>query len=333
MNALTNLDLRHVRYAVALADELHFGRAASRLDISEQTLSAQIRRLEDQLGTVLFIRDRRHVEVTKAGSIFVTTGRKLLVEANDMLMEISPQTDRLRIDVEMESLETPMLVSEEVFGAVDGELPEIREGHGLAATLPNLVAGDIDVTFGWLAPGERLPKGIAHRLIRRQPINLLLPVEHPLAGAAETPLAELRRFPVVVYAPREAVAWRAWQKALISAFGLQLGRRVDMHGQRAIARAVAASGSLALTRLVASPSVEVTLRPLVDPVPVLNWSMLWRSSEQARIDPFLAKLEHFLAERRWLDPPDRLWWSPDEGSPVRPPVTMSVLRTKERRSP
>jgi hypothetical protein len=149
-------------------------------------------------------------------------------------------------------------------------------------------------------------------LIRRQPINVLLPVEHPLAPAPETPLAELRRFPVLVYAPREAVDWRAWQKALISAFGLQLGRRIDMHGQRAIARAVGASGCPALTRLVATPSAELTLRPLVDPVPVLNWSMLWRSSDQARIDPFLAKLDHFLTERRWLDPPDRLWWSPDD---------------------
>jgi len=315
MGTLTNLDLRHVRYAVALADELHFGRAASRLDITEQTLSAQIRRLEHQLGTVLFIRDRRHVEVTRAGRVFVATGRRLLVEANDMLTEIARQSDRLRVDVEMESLETPMLIGDEVFGAVDDQLPEIREGHGFATALPNLVAGDIDVTFGWLAPGERLPKGIAHTLVRRQPINILAPPSHPLASAPEIPLAELRRFPVLVYAPREAVAWRAWQKELITAFGLQLGTRVDMHGQRAVTRAVLASGHAAVTRLTTAPSNELTLRPLVDPVPVLNWSMLWRASDQGRIDPFLAKLENFLADRRWLEPPDRWWWSPDDTAP------------------
>jgi len=198
---LTNLDLRHVRYAVALADELHFGRAAARLDITEQTLSAQIRRLEHQLGTVLFIRDRRHVEMTSAGTVFVTTGRRLLAEAGDLLREVARQSDRLRIDVEMESLETPMLIGDEVFGAAADQLPEIREEHGLAAALPNLVAGDIDVTFGWLAPGERLPKGIAHRLVRRQPINILVPRDHPLASAPDIPLSELRRFPVLVYAP------------------------------------------------------------------------------------------------------------------------------------
>jgi DNA-binding transcriptional LysR family regulator len=312
MNTLTNLDLRQVRYAVTLADELHFGRAAARLDISQQTLSAQIRQLEKNIGTVLFIRDRRHVEVTWAGSVFVATGRMLLTEADDMLTEIAQHTDRLRVDVEMESLETPMLISEEVFGAVDDMLPEIREGHGFAAALPNLLAGEIDVTFGWLAPGERLPRGIARTLVRRQPINILLPRRHPLASAQETRLTDLRRFPVLVYAAREAVAWRAWQKELISTFGLQLGTRVDMHGQRAITRAVLATGHPAVTRLVSAPSSELTLRPLVDPVPVLNWSMLWRSSDQARIDPFLAKLENFLAERGWLDLPARWWWSPDE---------------------
>jgi DNA-binding transcriptional LysR family regulator len=196
MNTLTNLDLRQVRYAVTLADELHFGRAAARLDISQQTLSAQIRQLEKNIGTVLFIRDRRHVEVTRAGSVFVATGRMLLIEADDMLTEIAQHSDRLRVDVEMESLETPMLISEEVFGAVDDMLPEIREGHGFAAALPNLLAGEIDVTFGWLAPGERLPRGIARTLVRRQPINILLPRKHPLAAAQETRLTDLRRFPV-----------------------------------------------------------------------------------------------------------------------------------------
>jgi DNA-binding transcriptional LysR family regulator len=314
MSTLINLDFRVIRYAVTLADELHFGRAASRLGISEQTLSAQIRQLEKKLGTVLFVRDRRHVEVTKSGSVFVAAGRRLLVEANDMLTEVAQHSDHLRIDVEMESLETPMLITEEVFGAVDDLLPEIREGHGLAAALPNLVAGDIDVTFGWLAPGGHLPDGIAHLLVCRQPINVLLPAKHPSAAVPEMPLGELRRFPLLVYAPREAVPWRAWQKELISAFGLQLGRRVDMHGQRAITRAVVASGYPALTRLATSPSNALTLRPIVDPVPVLDWSMLWRSSDQARIDPFLAKLENFIAERRWLDPLDRSWWSPDEGA-------------------
>jgi len=88
-----------------------------------------------------------------------------------------------------------------------------------------------------------------------------------------------------------------------------------MHGQRAITRAVLASGHAAVTRLTTTPSDELKLCPLVDPVPLLNWSMLWRSSDQGRIDPFLARLENFLAQRRWLEPPDRWWWAPDGTAP------------------
>ncbi len=66
-----DLDLPLVRYAIAVADELHFGRAASRLMITEQTLSAQIKHLEARLGLALLERARRQVKTTLAGPLLV----------------------------------------------------------------------------------------------------------------------------------------------------------------------------------------------------------------------------------------------------------------------
>ena len=77
-----DLDLRLVRYFVAVAEELHFGRAAARLYVSQPALSRQIRKLEDQVGERLLVRDSRHVALTARGERFQEDARQLLAIAD-----------------------------------------------------------------------------------------------------------------------------------------------------------------------------------------------------------------------------------------------------------
>jgi len=75
------VELRHVRYFLAVAEYLNFSKAAQQLHIAQPPLSRQIRQLEDQLGVELFVRNKRHVQLTKAGHVFLEEARKLIVQA------------------------------------------------------------------------------------------------------------------------------------------------------------------------------------------------------------------------------------------------------------
>ena len=83
----TSIELRQLRYFVAVAEELHFGRAAERLHMSQSPLSRAIRELERDLGVVLFVRTTRSVELTASGSVLLERSRRALAEIDARIGE------------------------------------------------------------------------------------------------------------------------------------------------------------------------------------------------------------------------------------------------------
>ncbi len=88
MESTHRIDLKLLRYFLAVAEELHFGRAAARLNMSQPPLSIHIKDLEQQLGTLLFVRHSRSVALTHAGKILLEESRRLLANASQALARV-----------------------------------------------------------------------------------------------------------------------------------------------------------------------------------------------------------------------------------------------------
>lgn len=201
------VELRLWRQFVAVAEELHFGRAAVRLHMTQPPLTQAIAHLERLLGVRLFDRTQRRVALTPAGEALLVPARELLARAQALPAQARAvaggEVGRLRIG----------FVSTIGFSLLPQWLRGFRAAHPGVQTelfeatgdqqLPLLERGEIDAGFMLHSPGFA-PAGLHSRVVAREPLVLALPEAHPLAQARRLALAAVLEEPVVLF-PRRIV--------------------------------------------------------------------------------------------------------------------------------
>jgi DNA-binding transcriptional LysR family regulator len=187
------MELRHLRYFVAVAEELNFTHAAARLRVAQPALSSQIKDLEQEIEVDLFHRGRRGVQLTRAGKAFYTRARSILAQAADAAQEARNASGTMTGSLVIgfpSGLHLSFLAP--VIAAYRQAQPKVAFEffHGVnAVQLKALREGRVDVGF-FMLPAAL--DGCAHQVIWRVPFKVVLPARHPLAKRSHFELGDLR---------------------------------------------------------------------------------------------------------------------------------------------
>ncbi|MEL7935867.1 LysR substrate-binding domain-containing protein [Pseudomonas delhiensis] len=187
------MDLKQLRYFIAVAEELHFGRAAARLFISQPALSFDIKKLEEQLGIQLLVRNNKSVKLTNAGQVLLDEARDLLLQAEKVkrLTRLSAEgaVGQLRVGFVNSMLYRGLPRAMARFEAQQPNMEVLLMEMNTSEQALALQRGQIDIGFVHWA---RLPPGIVSECLVADPFLCCLPAGHRLAGQARIDLAELR---------------------------------------------------------------------------------------------------------------------------------------------
>lgn len=198
-----NIELRHLRYFIAVAEELHFGRAAARLNISQPPLSQQIQILEQQIGARLFARTNRSVSLTAAGRQFLADSRHILSLVDDAAARASRlhhgETGELHIGF---TSSAPFIKAvSDTLSTFRRRYPDVhiqtRETNTREQIVP-LNEGALDLG---LMRNTQLPETLVWERVLREPLLAMVPSDHPLARQEAVSLIELAREPFVFFDP------------------------------------------------------------------------------------------------------------------------------------
>jgi LysR family hydrogen peroxide-inducible transcriptional activator len=276
------LKLKDLRYLVAVADHRHFGRAAARCCVSQPTLSAQLKKLEQSLGVQLIERTPNNVSLTAAGEEIVARARRI-IEASDEVVALArnqhdPLAGRLRVAL----LPTigPYLLPR-VAPAIRKRLPRVALclfEYQTAPMLERLRAGELDL--GILALPVELT-GLVARELYREPFVVALPEHHALAARATVPVTELKNETLLLL--EEGHCLRDQALEVCGRVGLRDSQDFRATSLETLRQMVAAGAGVTLLPELAGRGAYrsargVVLRPFAKPVPQRHIGAVWRKS-------------------------------------------------------
>jgi DNA-binding transcriptional LysR family regulator len=200
------MELRHIRYFLAVAEELNFTRAARKVGIGQPPLSNQIRDLENEIGAPLFRRLPGGAELTEAGRAFLPEAKTMLAQADHAkraaIRAARGELGRLRIGFTGSAVFNPIVPAAiNGFRRRYGDVELVLEEAYTTRLVERLHAEELDAVF--IRPGGTDPENVRSHFLDEEPMMIVLPSGHPHADAKMLPLDALADEPFVLF-PRAA---------------------------------------------------------------------------------------------------------------------------------
>ncbi|HEV3169571.1 MAG TPA: LysR substrate-binding domain-containing protein [Actinocrinis sp.] len=282
-----DLDLRKVRYFVAVAERLHFGQAASALHITQPALSRQIQQLERDLGVELFARSSREVALTPAGEAFFRSGRQLLAAGRTALegaRRAAAGDHTLRVGF-MLAMDTEAVLA--AFGARHPGVSVLLQRLRWWKHAELILDGSVDAGF------VRLPiagEGLELLPLYTEPVSVALPAYHPHASRSEVGIADIADEPVLHYADAIA-AWNAFWCVDPRPDGTQARRGPVVHDMEEIVEYVRTGRGVAFLPAVVCamfPRPGIAYVPVTD-IPPGQVALAWAAGRRTPLVDGLAE--------------------------------------------
>src|SRR5262245_59919084 len=212
IRSLLLMELRQLRYVVAVAEEQNFTRAAARAHVAQPAIRQQIAQIARELGPALFQRSPRDIARTPAGASFLPSARAALAAATAGSDAVRTLRGELAGELAVGSIPSPTDWLVRQLGAYARQHPGVRvtlRAGDPEALADGVAAGSLDVAavgvMGGRLPagpaGKRLPAGLASQTIATEPLVVAVPPDHPLAGAAVVALSDLQDEPLATLSP------------------------------------------------------------------------------------------------------------------------------------
>ncbi len=287
------MELRHLRYFVAVAEELNFHRAAERLLMAQPPLSQQIHDLEVELGVTLFDRTHRAIRLTTAGHVFLEDAYTILAQTDSAVHRVqrASKGELGRLTIGYTSLiYNPLFPT--ILRLHRKRYPEVElilQDLVTFEQMQQLRTNTLDASFATHA-AQAIPamqqEVLAQEPVWHEPLGALLPADNPLAAQHHLSLSALANEPWIWFARQYDPTTYDYMMRLFEQVGFIPNIVQEINQQQMILSLIAAGFGISLAPK-STPGIaenkDIAFRDLIDPTPVVEFNVIWRQDDNSPV--------------------------------------------------